>query len=973
MANHAPVVHHPRTGVGRGDLLRLLALWGAGAEYAAAEITGYSYRPPLVERIEPQNEPATVPTEKSAEPPSTETLQAIHYIATRSIAPALPDDYTERLQISEADPAPLPALRTEPPPPWQPLVPNRRLAVFVEKHLRRQHGVNLWDIDKLLRYLTRGEPPVKRKARQQRLRWSGNAVVIEMTAQTEPLHDDYRALAKVVHRRSGGRVPVFANYAGRGWWAYQPDDKREPGREWFALPATPDLHGVGGLAVGSSTCFEAWPGGGTAHAMLVTWEPSKNPPSEAIPITNIPPPAPCRLPMAHWDLGSNLKTKSRQPHAGLSATETQTEQLLALLALSVRTHAPLLRALRGLLGAPAAAEVAVWGHQDVACDGVAVTIRVARRSHYLGILKNMSLDIRQQAAECIEAHHTWLSSEITLEEAQLAHTHAAGANVVRPEAHFGHIARSLHAAPESFDSVEIAAYLGRAGHRTDQATWENAPEFTLAWGIANPEALANPEKMPAHFPPRLLAPLRAAVAKAPIIENRQGLRLRQQDQLLILEPCDAAALAQPAPRPANVLAQWARAPLLQWRSELLQQWQRLASDGSTQQIDLKEAGAIEITDGVETYLVEPVPRPHWALEWARDWDGLYALTPNPWGRACTWYAAQKMPTRLFEGGGHNSSERDDFRSITSFSLEVDGIGPIAKLQVDLKITQSFRYLPPGSFLMGSPESERERDSNENPQHQVTFTEGLWLADTACTQGLWEAVMGNNPSHFKGETDLPVENVSWDDVQEFLAKFEAHLPAGIEAVLPTEAEWEYACRAGSTTPFSFGDNITTDQVNYDGDFPYADAAIGELRGKTVTVKALPANAWGLYQMHGNVWEWCADAPREYTATAMTNPSGATGGGSYAVRGGSWFRLAGLARAARRLVGPRGGRILDLGFRFALRSKSPAMAGGQARTARSAQVARDGPGFGAGAPENIFSKSAKKSAKLSPPKPPKKPKK
>ena len=255
----------------------------------------------------------------------------------------------------------------------------------------------------------------------------------------------------------------------------------------------------------------------------------------------------------------------------------------------------------------------------------------------------------------------------------------------------------------------------------------------------------------------------------------------------------------------------------------------------------------------------------------------------------------------------------------------DRYGLWASVQVG-SVLQRMRWLSAGTFMMGSPASEARRMENEGPQHEVTLTNDSWLADTACTQALWEAVMGGNPSHFKGDADLPVESVSWDDVQEFLAKFQGYLPDGIEAVLPTEAEWEYACRAGSTTAFSFGDNITTDDVNYDGNYPYADASKGEYREKTVAVKALPANKWGLYQMHGNVWEWCADDRRDYAAIAMTNPSGATGGGSYAVRGGSWFLGAVNVRAARRLVGPRVDRDFGLGFRFALRSKSPAGAAG-----------------------------------------------
>ena len=126
-----------------------------------------------------------------------------------------------------------------------------------------------------------------------------------------------------------------------------------------------------------------------------------------------------------------------------------------------------------------------------------------------------------------------------------------------------------------------------------------------------------------------------------------------------------------------------------------------------------------------------------------------------------------------------------------------------------------------------------------------LTYGIWLADTVCTQALWQAAMGDNPSRFKG-AERPVEQVSWEDAQRFVARLNGERD-DLLLRLPREAEWEYACRAGTTTPFWFGETIGTEQANYDGNYPYAGGAKGEYRGETVEVKALPANAWGLYQI------------------------------------------------------------------------------------------------------------------------------
>ncbi len=252
--------------------------------------------------------------------------------------------------------------------------------------------------------------------------------------------------------------------------------------------------------------------------------------------------------------------------------------------------------------------------------------------------------------------------------------------------------------------------------------------------------------------------------------------------------------------------------------------------------------------------------------------------------------------------------------------------------------QRLRWVMPGQFLMGSPLEEtamldkQEYWQDERPQHLVTIGHGFWLADTACTQALWQAVMGENPSHFNhqngGGPQHPVECVSWHMTQEFLQKLQGAC-LGDHVSLPTEAEWEYACRAGSQTPFHFGANIMPKLANYNGKYPYADGEKGEYRERTVPVKALPANRWGLYQMHGNVWEWCADAPRTYTEAECTDPGLDQAWRPTeiepllrALRGGCWFNGALWLRSACRDRDLPGGRDRGTGFRLALRSSRPA---------------------------------------------------
>ena len=195
--------------------------------------------------------------------------------------------------------------------------------------------------------------------------------------------------------------------------------------------------------------------------------------------------------------------------------------------------------------------------------------------------------------------------------------------------------------------------------------------------------------------------------------------------------------------------------------------------------------------------------------------------------------------------------------------------------------------------MGSPESEEDRESDET-QHRVTLTKGFWMMETEVTQEQWKVVMGNNPSNIKGD-DLPVERVTWNDCQEFCKKC-AQL--GLPVQLPTEAQWEYACRAGSTGAYA---SILDAMAWYNGD------------SGTHPVGTLKPNAAGLYDMHGNVWEWCADWYGEYPSESVTDPVGPSTGSRRVFRGGGWDDSAGYCRSANRGYCVPGDRYYYLGFR------------------------------------------------------------
>lgn len=231
-------------------------------------------------------------------------------------------------------------------------------------------------------------------------------------------------------------------------------------------------------------------------------------------------------------------------------------------------------------------------------------------------------------------------------------------------------------------------------------------------------------------------------------------------------------------------------------------------------------------------------------------------------------------------------------------------------------------IPGGTFLMGSPETEEGREACESPQHQVTLSP-FYMGKYCVTQAQWQAVavlpqvnqpLKPDPSEFKG-ANRPVECVSWYDSVEFCARLSRQ--TGREYRLPTEAEWEYACRAGTTTPFYFGETITTDLANYEGDIPFGAGSEGIFREQTTDVGSFPPNAFGLYEMHGNVWDWCADSWLYNYQCALSD--GRAWNDQYnqyrLLRGGSWQNLPHYCRSAcRYYLGFRADRCNDIiGFR------------------------------------------------------------
>jgi formylglycine-generating enzyme required for sulfatase activity len=251
------------------------------------------------------------------------------------------------------------------------------------------------------------------------------------------------------------------------------------------------------------------------------------------------------------------------------------------------------------------------------------------------------------------------------------------------------------------------------------------------------------------------------------------------------------------------------------------------------------------------------------------------------------------------------------KSLAAIEKSLDTIpssGKSRTLTLDMgnQVTMKLVPIPAGKFMMGSPKTEAGRQGGEGPQREVTITKPFYMGATEVTQAQYEAVLGENPSHFKGPQN-PVEMMSWEDAGEFCRKLSDK--TGKNVRLPTEAEWEYACRAGTKTRFAFGDNDADL-----GDYAWFS---GNSDGKTHPVGGKKPNAWGLYDMHGNVWEWCSDYHGEsYVNTKNVDPQGPASGSNRVLRGGGLDCSPLICRSAFRIGIVPGSRNFNYGFRVVL---------------------------------------------------------
>ncbi|MBR4834944.1 MAG: SUMF1/EgtB/PvdO family nonheme iron enzyme [Thermoguttaceae bacterium] len=281
----------------------------------------------------------------------------------------------------------------------------------------------------------------------------------------------------------------------------------------------------------------------------------------------------------------------------------------------------------------------------------------------------------------------------------------------------------------------------------------------------------------------------------------------------------------------------------------------------------------------------------------------YEKAKSKWGNAeperlkplrLLWFKSMRclnvMTQKQYRGAEEQNRSHDLKKAGERMTLTIKGV------------EYAFRWCPPGTFTMGSPENEEYRNENET-QHQVTLTRGFWILETEVTVGMWCSVLGESSTFLPhdAQADHPISCADWEDFQKLIKALNAVgvAPEGLTFRLPTEAEWEYACRAGTTTPFFWGESLNGKKnANCNGIIPYGSVERGDVSYDLWPVASQTPNAWGIYDMHGNVWEWCSDWYGRYPSAATTDPVGPSWGNERVLRGGGFRSYAPRCRAAMR---------------------------------------------------------------------------
>ena len=915
----------PRAAISRGHLLRSFKVVPKGGRLAAAEFCGYFRSPTEIAPGPPSTEPrghdraadAAGLAEKRAETRSQPGGQIRFLCAVQALSfrakPARPSPVREPFAEEDllGEDSPLPA--TPPLQPWSRLWPYLRRALGCQKESHRIDTRRLVRESAELR-------PMQRLPRVTFVTWADHAcLVLDRRTALAPFWDDMDELARrliLLRGREGLRARWIEDGLEKGQafdlftrraCALKPEARMpvlvlsdmgclsrdaQLVRAWLELAEDMDDQSIVGAAL--LPCpRDRWEGRLARRWRCACWDRHE------------------RLPQGR--AGQRRRSlDSDQIHP-----EQRTAELLPLLSPAVRVEPGLLRTLRLLLGdrwADVGTEFDVWHHPEAANTPTAMALLPDAALQHRAGFEQKPPELKLAVVRGLEQFHAGCAPTVRPRETLNLAEGGIDLPLDKVEQARKHLKRiedtlaSLAAQPKNPKSRQLARRLGLFDW-VDREMTRLSPQAMGQQG----SALWAIKQCWSGLPVRELP---KGIVRERVVEAMQALKapeseilweVRQIGSALSLKPANARLEPKTLDLPTGAPLAWLR----DQRRQLMfftedaagevSQILLLPKAGVDVRFSMRAARSLKLASDLGEITFSSLTRPNWARRLGQDQAGLFA----------------------------------------EFELK----GDIFRL----------RWIPPGGFLMGSPEDEAGRNSDESPQHLVTISKGFWLAETLCTQVQWKAVMGKKPSQFNKPYDpkRPVGLVSWEDCRQFCARLRERVP-DLDFRLPSEAEWEYACRAGTTSAFNDGSGCTEPTGK--------DPALERLGwyGQNSENKTQPAreklpNAWGLYDMHGNVLEWCADGTRRYSSEPQTDPLGPVDDRSRrVVRGGAFWCDARICRSAFRIAFRPGDRYGDLGFRLA--AGQPPGRGAPSQTAAGA--AAPGPEAPAARPASGASRPGKK---------------
>ena len=950
--------------VGRCDLVQLLQAF-PGEEERIAALLGYTYqesndvtleskgvkdvRSGASKGLEGRNDKKPKDQEEESQKP---LMASFWYVKERKSKAIAPIQDIAPLKVDE-----LPNITIEACPPSAPIIPWAGLWPFIKEILSGERISRDIDETKAIQRIARGEF-LDRIPRKTRKAWASRArIVVDVAPRLFPFWGDFNQVVDGAVACLGS-LRLKTSYLKAGPFGLDYNPKTLSVSPFVLHPFSAPLLILSDLgAYGSDNDKETWKRFGEflrergARPVVLTPVPTRLWDQRHTRLFQVVP----------WDDTAPrpfLKfARPRDFYEGADS-DRHVDDLLALCSTAIRVEPRLMRALRRLMPtADVGTEGKAWNHENVLQSFLAFSFKRGYDQKYRDILAGQGSTVqRDDAFACIEEFHKFLPSEVQL-EARLSQ----------------HVLKFGDASIQDKDLQQFLTWLGNKYEDLGDPESVKAWLRRLAWRLPKIDNLDGGE----HLRQKVAEVFEEEIERGEAVPvttydsgDERKWKIIQIGEKLVFK-LDGEKERTECPR-GCIVARVSGGDFIEVpdSSGAPTTVKHKLEDGYT--VNLTEHGPLPIATSEVEMLFDIMHKPDWAESVYHDKHNVpfffreqmesvqgenylkrgmtvatskvgvsdYAiaeifrtglLATLPLNDSIIMWAfprdvASDKNSMLFPSLNEDGKEQGQWVNLTQLELiTAKGIPPLSwatshgfdqyGLYADIVIagvTQRMRYILPGSFLMGSPEDEPEGTDREH-QHEVTLTRGYWLADTACTQELWTAVMGGNPSGFKGEKDLPVEKVTWKDCVRFVETVNKKHP-GLGLRLPTEAQWEYACRAGTGTPFSFGKTITTDQVNYNGKHPYTNSPKGEYRKKTAPVKELPSNQWGLHQMHGNVWEWCADWFGDYDVNDSIDPTGPKKGGIPVLRGGSWIYGGGSVRSAIRSGMDPGSRYGSAGFRF-----------------------------------------------------------